>query len=276
MSITTGVSWDDYCAIKAVSITRLKNMARSPKHYRHYLLNPKESRPLSLGRAAHCAVLEPERFATDFASWTRKTASGASAPRKGKHWDAFVVESAGKDIVTEQDYGLAMAMQSAILSNPDAVRYLRTGHPEVVMQWQEFGMPCKGRADWVTQWDGGDAIVGLKTTRDCRPREFGRDAARYGYHLQWAFYADGYKKITGRMPKVVEIVIENNPPHDVVVYVIPDDVLLQGYSEYTDLLQKLSDCEDSGNWPGVAQGEQVLTLPQWVYAEEMEIIGYEQ
>ncbi len=276
MSITAGISWDDYCAIKAVSITRLKNMARSPKHYRHYLLNPKESRPLSLGRAAHCAVLEPERFATDFASWTRKTTSGASAPRKGKHWDAFVAENAGKDIVTEQDHGLAMAMQEAIRGNPAAMKYLRAGHPEVVMQWNAFGHRCKGRVDWLTNVDGRDYLVGLKTARDCRPREFGRDAARYGYHLQWAFYPDGYKTITGRMPGIIEIVVENEQPNDVVVYVVPDDVLLQGFHEYTDLLQKLYDCEKADKWPGVAQGEQILTLPQWVYAEEMEIVGYEQ
>lgn len=100
-----------------------------------------------------------------------------------------------------------------------------------------------------------------------------RTAARISAWLSSTLAA---RRITGRVPTVVEIVVENDPPHDVVVYVIPDDVLLQGYSEYTDLLQKLYDCEKADKWPGVAQGEQILVLPQWVYAEEMEIIGYEQ
>ena len=274
MSITLGISWDDYYAIKAVSITRLKNIARSPKHYRHELLSPRESRPLSLGRAAHYAVLEPARFASNYAGWTRKTNAGKSSPRKGKFWDAFVAENTGKEIVTEQDYGLAMAMQNAIRSDPDAMRYLMQGDAEAVMQWEAFGHNCKGRADWITTVDDRDVLVGLKTARDCRAKEFGRDAARYGYHLQWAYYADGYKAITGRMPKVVEIVVENEAPHAVVVYVIPDEILTQGFNEYTDLLERLAECEKLDQWPGPAKGEQILTLPAWVYGEYLEIVGY--
>lgn len=272
--ISTGVSWTDYAEIKAVSITRLKVMLRSPKHYRHNLSNPKESRPLSLGRAAHCAILEPERFAADYCAWDRRTSSGAMAPRKGKHWEAFGANNAGKEIVAEPDYSLALAMQDAVRSDDDAMRYLRTGDAEVVMQWQMFGRDCKGRADWITKVDGEDVLVGLKTARDCRPREFGRDARRYEYHMQWAFYADGFKTITGRMPKVVEIVVESAPPHAVAVYVVPDEVLTRGFDEYTNLLEQLDECEKLDRWPGPVQGEQVLILPTWGDEEQIEAIEY--
>jgi hypothetical protein len=273
-TITAGVSWDAYAAIKAVSITRLKVIERSPLHYRHNLSNPKESRPLTLGRAAHCAALEPERFAAVYCAWARSTSSGGMAPRKGKHWEAFKAANAGKEIVSAQDYGHATAIQTAIRSSDDAMRYLDHGTAEVMLRWNAFGRECKGRADWLTQIDAQDVIVGLKTARDCRPRDFGRDARRYGYHLQWAFYADGFKAITGRMPKMVEIVVESAAPYAVAVYVIPDEVLTEGFDEYTDLLARLDECEKLDRWPGPVQGEQILILPSWGNEEQIETIDY--
>ena len=52
----------EYHASEGLSISRLKELKRSPKHYQWALTHPKESQPLTLGSAAHCAVLEPERF----------------------------------------------------------------------------------------------------------------------------------------------------------------------------------------------------------------------
>lgn len=142
------------------------------------------------------------------------------------------------------------------------------------MQWPMFGRACKGRADWLTVVDGEDVIVGLKTARDCRQREFGRDARRYEYHLQWAFYWDGFKTITGRMPKVVEIVVESAPPYAVAVYVVPEEVLTEGFDAYTNLLEQLDECEKLDRWPGPVQGEQILILPSWGNEEQIETIEY--
>lgn len=268
-TIRANVSWDDYLAIPGVSITRLKELRRSPQHYRHRLLNPKESAPLSLGRAAHCAVLEPDRYERDHAVWTRRTASGNLAPRNGQHWDAFKTAAGGRDILTEDEHGDALAIQQAVRGNPDAMRFLSSGDPEVSMQWRVMGHEAKGRLDWLTRLDGRPWLVGLKTARDCRDRQFGRQAANLGYHLQWAWYLDGYKTITGEAnPCVVEIVVEAEAPHAVVVYEIPDEILQQGFEEYSQLLEQLAECERTNHWPGPAPGMQTLTLPSWVYGEE--------
>lgn len=266
--IHSRVPWDDYLKLEGVSITRLKELRRSAQHYRHRLLNPEEKPSLSLGRAAHCAVLEPERFERDFAIWSRRTEGGAMAPRRGQVWDAFEAENRGKDIITLDQYDDAIAMQAAIRGNEDAMRYLGAGDPEVTLQWEFAGHRCKGRIDWLTP-DG--ILVGLKTARDCRPFQFGSQAARLGYHLQWAYYADGYQLVTGRKArKVVEIVVEPEAPHAVVVYVIPDDVQLQGEEEYVALLNRLAEHQRTKEWPGPAPGEQILTLPSWVYGTDDE------
>lgn len=263
--IASRVPFDDYAKVPAVSITRLKELKRSPMHYRHALANPRDTGPMRLGTAAHCAVLEPERFAREFAVWSRRTSTGGMAPRNGQYWDAFRAENTGKSIVTEDEFALAMAMRDAVRGHPAAIRYLEAGDPEVTLKWAWATRFCKGRVDWLTNVDGGPVIVGLKTARDCRHFAFGSQAAKLGYHLQWCWYRDGYYDLTGREPRMVEIVVESAAPHAVAVYVIPDDILAQGRDEYLRLLEVLTECETTDTWPGPVPTEEHLTLPSWAY-----------
>jgi hypothetical protein len=260
----------DYRALPAINITLLKELRRSALHFQYAKDHPKESAAMTVGTAAHCATLEPERFAHDFVIWDRKTDSGRAAPRNGKAWEAFVAEAGSRTVLTADEYGLAIEMAAAVRNDPVAAKYLESGEPEVTLAWEIDGRPCKGRVDWLTHRDGEPVVVGLKTARNCLPFAFGSAAAKLGYHCQWAFYHDGYQAIQKRAPRMVEIVVESTPPHAVVVYVIPEDVLEQGRDEYQELLRQLAVCERDDHWPGPAETEQILTLPSWVYgpAEE--------
>jgi hypothetical protein len=260
--IRSRVPADEYFALPAVSITRLKELKRSPLHYRHRLEHPAVSAPLTLGQAAHCATLEPERFKRQFAVWSRRTRSGRMAPRNGQHWEAFQRLNDTRTILTEDEAAEAAAISIAVRSDQVAMRYLGSGEPEVTMLWEPNR---KGRPDWITSLNGHPALVGLKTTRDCRHFAFGSQAAKLGYPLQWAWYANGYQTIKGVEPIVVEIVVESAPPHAVAVYRITEDILGYGRDEYESLLEILAECEHSGEWPGPYADEQILTLPSWVY-----------
>lgn len=283
--IISRVPADEYHATSGVSITRLKELKRSPKHYQYRLANPKLTSPLSLGTAAHCATLEPERFGRQFAIWSRRGESGSLCPRKGQHWEAFRAENPGKTIITEDECVAALALAQAVRSDPCAARYLESGEPEVTMHWELLSesqlhspvtVQCRGRADWLTRIDGEPYLIGLKTARDCRAFIFGNAAAKLGYHLQWAFYLDGYRAITGKTPHLKEIVVESAPPYDVVVYNVPEDVVLQGRAEYEGLLRQLIDCQRRNEWLGVANGlEQDLTLPTWAFDAQDDIAELE-
>jgi hypothetical protein len=255
----------DYFARPALSISRLKELRRSPLHYRYLLDHPRESAAMTLGTAAHCATLEPERFCRDYVTWSRKTESGRAAPRTGKAWEAFAAEHTDRVILTEDETGLAGNIAAAVRGDPVAAKYLASGEPEVTMEWELNGRACKGRVDWLTHLDGKPVIVGLKTTRDCRPFAFGSVAAKLGYAEQWAYYHGGYLTITGHRARMVEIVVESAAPHAVVVYEITDDILLQGEENYLELIRALDICERDDHWPGPAEVEQILTLPTWFY-----------
>ena len=275
--ITSRMPAAEYFALPGVSITRLKELKRSPQHYRHQLEHPKQSPSLSLGTAAHCAVLEPERFAREFAVWSKRTASGNLAPRNSAAYTAFCEENEGRTIITEDEYIDAMAMCDAVRSHAAAMMYLETGDPEVTLQWELGGRACKGRVDWLTRVESEHVLVGLKSARDCRHMIFGTQAARLGYHLQWAWYHDGYEELARVLPRVVEIVVESAPPYAVAVYAIPEDVLLQGRDEYRELIEQLGECERTGVWAGPHPLEEQLTLPSWAYphSDELNDIGLE-
>lgn len=231
---------------------------------------------MTLGTAAHCAVLEPGRFATDYIAWTRTTVSGRASPRNGKAWEEFSNAHWDKEILTADEYAHAVAIAAAVRSDATALKYLHVGSPEVSMEWVIGNRACKGRVDWLTIQEA-PVLVGLKTARNASHFPFASAAAKLGYHLQWAFYYDGYVAITGEVPRVVEIVVESEAPHAVVVYDIPSDVIDQGRDEYMELLHVLADCEARDEWPGYAIGEQTLSLPSWVYGADDDIndIGLE-
>lgn len=271
--INSRVPYDDYAAVQATNISRLKELKRSAQHYLHYLAHGRESDALTLGIAGHVATLEPSRFADAFAVWTKRTKSDAMSPRKGEEWETFCADNEGRTILTVAERDTAFAIAKAVHSNEPAMRYLGVGDPEVSMRWvdAEARRPCKGRVDWMTTVDGADFLVGLKTARDCRHYQFANQAAKLGYHLQWAFYFDGYYAITGRIAKLVEIVVESKPPHAVAVYRIPHDIIEQGRDEYRELLATLTECERTKTWPGPVPTEEDLSLPTWVYEAEEDI-----
>lgn len=277
MKITSRMPRDEYDAIQKLNISRLKNVKRSPLHYQHELREQTTTPALTLGIATHVAVLEPERFVEDFRVWDRTTTAGKSAPRNGGYWDLFVASAGKRTILTKAEADLANEIAKAVRFSEAANKYLASGDPEVTLEWQlapELGSrPAKSRVDWLTRIDGRPYLVGLKTARDCRHFKFASQAASLGYHLSWAYYFDAYKAIRDEDPGLIEIVVESAAPHDVAVYRIPNDIILQGREEYWECAKILAECERTGIWPGCVPNEEDLTLPSWAYQQDEDVDG---
>jgi hypothetical protein len=263
-----GLSWERYRSIDRAHFSALKEIARSPMHYKFRRDNERDSAALSFGRTAHTAILEPERFERECVVWDERTASGRARPRTGADWEKFCADNAGRTIVKLDEFRFACAVRDAVRRKPSAVRYLNEGEPEVSILWHdaETGRPCKGRIDWLTTVYGIPTVVGLKTARDHALRPFSSQAARLLYHLQWAMYHDGYAALFGgREPRMIEIVVETSPPYDSTVYMVPPEVLEAGREDYRRLLARLDECERTNLWPGVSENEMVFELPAWMF-----------
>lgn len=262
----------DYRKLPGHSITTLKNLMRSPLAYQYWLRHRKDSESMSLGRVAHTAILEPELFEAEYTVWE-------GAVRRGKEWDAFKAANTGKQIITLSDRDKALAMADSVRDHDAAMRYLSKGEAEVSMIWSDnsTGQLCRGRIDWLVEDETQPVLVGLKTGRTSEPGQFGRDAFRLGYHLQWAFYLEGYTTLTGKRPRVVEIVVESAPPHEVAVFELNEEILVLGYDAFQDLLWKFVACEAADEWPPACRDEVVLEFPRWATSEDEDLstIGLE-
>lgn len=250
----SSIPFSEYSSVGAVNWSTLKEMRKSPAHYRHRLKNPRpDSTRLAIGRGAHTAILEVKRFLKEYVMWPRE-----NGDRRGKKWDAFKEQNAARTILKEDEYDLCIAMSDAVERCPAAQAYLAAGQAEQTLLWTDptTGLPCKGRIDWVSS--SKPAIVDIKTTNDVSPNRFGTTAARMGYHIQGAWYQAGYAAVTGKVLPVVTIAVEVEPPHDVAVYLLDDDALYAGEQEWMRLIADVASCTVADRWPGRFAEEQVL------------------
>lgn len=255
----------DYRALPGVNFSTLKTMAVSPMAYRAALETPRADTPaLSLGRAVHCAVLEPDWFDSRYvvrpAGIDRRTKDGKAA------WEAFVSDNAGKQILDAEEHATAIAVRDAVMRHPAAARRLAEGKAEQVFQWTdaETGLKCKARADWI----GGGVLLDLKTTSKLAPRMWPAEVARRLYHAQLAFYLDGaHAAGLGNFDGVI-IGVESAKPHDVGAWVLDGDAIYCGQLLYREWLSRLVECQRTGIWPGMYPEEEVLSLPAWALDDD--------
>ena len=108
------------------------------------------------------------------------------------------------------------------------------------------------------------AVVDYKTTsRSAAPAEFGRIAARFGYHLQAAWYRDAVASITGAPPAFLHVVQETRPPYLVSVVRLDEEALEAGAVEAERARRLWVECTSSGSWPGYAPDVHPVSLPGW-------------
>lgn len=249
------MSRDEYEQIDAVNFSTLKEFARSAAHYKAALQSPRESTDaMDLGSAFHLLALEPEREGERLAVWDEGV-------RRGKAWDAFKEKHAGKLLLTRDAYETAKAMAASVRSSPQAKPYLVGGQAEVTLRWEEQGIKCKGRCDYVTPTH----LVDLKGTRSGAVEAFGRQMYDAKTHAQMAFYLSGLK------PKALSpalIATENVFPYVTQVYTLTSAQLEQGAADYTAWLLTLKQCRATNSWPGYWPSETELVFPKWATPEE--------
>jgi PDDEXK-like uncharacterized protein DUF3799 len=254
------MTFAEYAALEAVNISSLLALLVSPKEYQWRKTHARpDTAAYRLGRLTHCAVLEPMRLLKDFVA----SPFADFRTKAAQAWKAEQ-EAAGKTVITEAQFQAAEAMQRAVWNHPLAKRHVMEGEPEATFTWTDArtGIDCRGRIDLLN-----GSTVDLKSARSVAPTAFGRDAARFFYHVRMAFYRDGVRAVTGQDLPVVLVCVQKEPPWDVAVYRLSDEVLDQGRRIYEGLLDTLRICLDSGEFPGVCESEELpLTLPTWAGA----------
>jgi hypothetical protein len=261
-----------YEAIAAARASHLKMFELSAAHARHEMVNPREpSAALDLGQATHCAILEPDRFAKEWAEAPkvdRRTKAGKA------QWAEFVAQAEGRQVLKASDYQTCLRLREAVYSHPTAGKLLSSpGAAEATILWQddECEIECKGRLDYYTKLAGWPCIVDVKTTRRGDPNGFAREIAAHSYHVQAAFYLEGLEAIEPNERRFFFIAVENFAPYCVGVYELDDQALDQGRRDMRRYLRLYAEATQKNVWPGYADGPQVLTLPAWAVKGEPDV-----
>jgi hypothetical protein len=262
---------EQYHSIAAMSAGGLKRMQQSPSHFYGMQLDPDrppqgEPTPaLVNGTLVHTALFEPGEVNRRYIV---KPDGMSFATKEGKTWREANAE---RIIVDVAQMSAALAQSARVRALPELGALLADGFGESSCFWidQTTGELCKCRPDWVSPAGDGVVLVDGKTCQDASAEGFGRSIWNYRYHLQAAWYADGYEAATGqKVYGFVFAAVESAWPHQAAAYMLGDDVLDAARRENRRLLNLYAECKRTGVWPGYSAGINLINLPRWANLEK--------
>lgn len=261
---------DTYHGIHAMSAGGLKRMAQSPAHFYGIQLDP--NRPASgeptpamkNGTLVHTALFEPDQVE---ARYIVKPDGMSLSTVAGKAWKEANV---GREIVDASQMAAALAQARSVRALPDVAALMSDGEPEASAFWidEQTGELCKCRPDWTSPAGDGVVLLDGKTCQDASRDGFSRAIWNYDYHLQAAWYSDGYERATGKkVHGFVFAAVESTWPHQAAAYILDDEVLDKARAKCRQLLDLYAECRRTNHWPGYLAEIQPITLPRWALKE---------
>ncbi|EFO2069683.1 exodeoxyribonuclease VIII [Escherichia coli O8] len=258
-----GISNENYHAGPGVSKSQLDDIADTPALYlwrKNAPVDTTKTKTLDLGTAFHCRVLEPEEFSNRFIvapEFNRRTNAGKEEEK------TFLMEcaSTGKTVITAKEGRKIELMYQSVMALPLGQWLVESaGHAESSIYWEdpETGILCRCRPDKIIpefHW-----IVDVKTTADIQ--RFKTAYYEYRYHVQDAFYSDGYEAQFGVQPTFVFLAVSTTVEcgrYPVEIFMMGEEAKLAGQQEYHRNLRTLADCLNTDEWPAI----KTLSLPRW-------------
>ncbi|ECI4315155.1 exodeoxyribonuclease VIII [Salmonella enterica] len=252
-----------YHAGPGVSKSQLDDIADTPAIYlwrKNAPVDTEKTKSLDIGTAFHCRVLEPEEFSKRFIiapEFNRRTSAGKEEEK------TFLEECArtGRTVLTAEEGRKIELMYQSVMALPLGQWLVESaGYAESSVYWEdpETGILCRCRPDKIIpefHW-----IMDVKTTADIQ--RFRTAYYDYRYHVQDAFYSDGYRAQFGDIPTFVFLVASTTAEcgrYPVEIFMMGEDAKLAGQREYRRNLQTLAECLNNDEWPAI----KTLSLPRW-------------
>ena len=255
---------EEYDKIDALNWSSLKLMEVSPAYARHQFDHPDEREDKACyvsGRAVHCATLEPDEFNSRYMIMPKFSGEGMKAAKE----DFLDAVPYGVEVISQDDYDMALRAADRIHSDETIMSYIHGAKLEHTITWKFSGVRCKGRVDTAT-----DRIIDIKYTRHRDLYEVERDAAKYNYHAQVAWYHDGAFAaglINGeKLPAVIFVHCAKKSTFVDLAVLDMDEMMgtfEYGRAKYRKLLNQYIGCKSTGMWPGMAPRPVSWVLPEW-------------
>jgi exodeoxyribonuclease VIII len=280
---------DYYSLDEFISYSGLKNLKKSPAHYRQYKDEPAdvETDAMAFGSAYHMYILEPERFEQEYyifdddAIYQVLIGEGFKSPRSTKQykeWAESEMRIIGDRKTIEKDlFQKIKDMKEQLMKHYYCRALLSGGEAEYsitgVLQTADGDIKIKAKPDYIKR--DKRFIIDLKTAFDVSIDGFSRAAADNDYHIQAALYSDLMDMITGddRGWTFYFIAQEKKRPYAFNIFEASPQFIGQGKYEYEQLLKLYKMCVEQNRWPGYQvfcewkSGNIELNLPKWAIKE---------
>lgn len=278
-AIEWNVSAEAYHAdTSKIGHSMFEEFIKSQRKYRDLFVTkakplPAPSEALELGIWTHLAVLEPDRWASEYCFDLPAMASDGEAWnwRKPSHRaERDALKGDRPKLLTMEQRSLVESMRDAVMENGDARTLIEL--PGIVEQgyyWQdECGLFLKSRPDKII----GDVLPDLKTCIDASPEGFTAACMRQGYHRTAAWRIDGHRAMTGRDARYLFIAVSKETL-DVGVHELSPAEIELGRAENRRYLNRLAECYATGDWQAAwSKQVMVLTYPAWRFrSDEWEV-----
>ena len=237
---------EEYFTRGGISQTGLNWLRDSPAQYKYNLEHPpEETKAMIFGSAFHKAILEPEQFHDKY--FIEPDVDGRTKAGKDAKIQAGI-DNPGKKPLSQKDYDTLVEMQKSISGHLASMYLDGCGEREVSMFWDLHGLQCRGKLDAVSRKQ--HIIVDLKTCDSVDISNVERSAVNYGYHIQAAFYSDGYHLLKGERPEFYFIMVEKTAPYVVSLFKASLDFIYFGQRECERLLNLYRWCIAHNEWHG--------------------------
>lgn len=272
---------EDYHATPAASASVLRKLrGKTPAHLLKALATPvKPTWEMTLGTLIHHRILEPSKpfpqLAVTPATYVipedyKPAKKTDPQPGEVVEWNWRTkyckgwrdnMESMGLIVVDQSDVDEIDIATERVMAAPESRELLEGSQTEVSLFWETTcGFPCKARLDILPQLP---MLGDLKTCRDASQSGFQRDAWDAGYHVQAAWYLDGWSAVGDREITGFRFIAYEREIGLVKVHRVSSDVIQAGREEYQGLLEIYMRCVRSGEWPGYRAESCVWELPKW-------------
>lgn len=257
-------------SVMPLSYSRLTDLAVSPSYfkYRCLLEDDKPSDAMILGSLVHCLITQQEKIESKYQKFEPEFTLRSNESKK--RWQDAI--DLGLIPIKTEQWNKAVSMAEAVRNNQvakEVIRFEYEAEEEMRLKWidKRTGISMKAFVDRYVKQKG--LIVEFKTAADASPKKFMRDFFNFDYHCQDALYFDGLMAMEMEPRHVVNVVVESEPPHNVAVYNIPDEVLLLGRTRYSSLLDFFIKCRDENLWEKSYDvfsetGIHDITIPKWM------------
>ena len=241
-----------------VSASGLKQVLRSPEHFRAQLDGERKETPaMFFGTAIHARLLEPEVFA-------QKYAVAPGGDKRSKEYKEFEIANTTRKVLSADQMAAIEGIGRKVASHRSAATLLHSGRKEHTLVWQDpaTGIWLKIRPDCLcTDFDTG-ICLDLKSTEDASADAFVRSCVRYAYDLQAAVYLEGLRTVFGSDFDFCLLAFEKAEPYGVALYGAPEEMIARGYRRFRQALDILKECRETGCWPGY-QPDGDYTILEW-------------